>query len=601
MTDRTTATSQVELMAPELNESDQPLHFGESRLDEADEQAAFSHGPSAPEDDEEGAATTTVSLENAIEQLGMGFSQYMILTATGLCFAIDAMQVVLLSFVSIILKHLWNLSSTQTASLTSVIFAGAMVGTLLLGPLADRIGRKPVFVLTNCIICFCSLCTACFANSYASVITTSFGVGVGVGGLCVPFDLLAECLPKTGRGTNLLLIEYFWTFGCLYVVVVAALLTQIFSDSHHSAVASSSVQPISSEGGSSDIWRWMIVLASLPSLLSLVVGFWYLPESPRWLCSRGQHTKAMEVLKQMERRNHSFARFYQYFLSQPPPQNEEMSLSVPLVPLQNPQSLIFAPGVMLQPEIVSEHQSSLRDLFRPQWRYITVLLWCVWCLFAFGYYGTILSVTKVFSSYEAVEGTWATNGAGRTYQFDYTAIFISSAAEFVGTTLVISAIDRIGRIPCQVISYVGAGCSVFMLCRMASFSESAESTTGTHWWLLILFGLMARVFEMAGTCATWVSTAEILTTEVRATGHGTANAMARIGAFACPYVVQQGFSLTQIATIMLTTHVACAMCAALLPETKGCEMDAVVQVAENTTRASDEDHIDQDSENQSLP
>ena len=48
-----------------------------------------------------------------------------------------------------------------------------------------------------------------------------FMVGFGVGGLTVPFDILAEFLPAESRGKNLLVIEYFWTIGVLFVVMIA--------------------------------------------------------------------------------------------------------------------------------------------------------------------------------------------------------------------------------------------------------------------------------------------------------------------------------------------------------------------------------------------
>lgn len=87
----------------------------------------------------------TLSLDDAVETMGYGFFQIRILIATGLCFAADAMQVVSLTFVTPILEHEWKLTADEGASLESSLFAGAMVGTLCLGPLADRIGRRPVF------------------------------------------------------------------------------------------------------------------------------------------------------------------------------------------------------------------------------------------------------------------------------------------------------------------------------------------------------------------------------------------------------------------------------------------------------------------------
>jgi len=63
------------------------------------------------------------------------------LLAAGLCFAADSMEVLLLSFLAVVVQAEWDLSSTQTSGITAAVFLGAMSGTLLLGPLGDKFGR----------------------------------------------------------------------------------------------------------------------------------------------------------------------------------------------------------------------------------------------------------------------------------------------------------------------------------------------------------------------------------------------------------------------------------------------------------------------------
>lgn len=144
----------------------------------------------------------------------MGRFQYRILLAAGLCFAADSMEVLLLSFLAVVLQAEWGLSNEQTATLTSSVFMGALLGTLVLGRLGDQWGRKPVFFLTATIICIFGFLTAA-AHNFAILVLIRFMVGFGVGGLTVPFDTLAEFVPNSHRGQNLLLIEYFWTAGTL--------------------------------------------------------------------------------------------------------------------------------------------------------------------------------------------------------------------------------------------------------------------------------------------------------------------------------------------------------------------------------------------------
>lgn len=109
------------------------------------------------------------------------------------------MEVLLLSFLSVVLQHEWDLSDDETAFITSILFAGALVGTSILGPLADKWGRRPVFILAASMIAIFGVGTSLVQN-YAQLLVNMFIIGFGVGGLTVPFDTLAEFLPSKGRG-----------------------------------------------------------------------------------------------------------------------------------------------------------------------------------------------------------------------------------------------------------------------------------------------------------------------------------------------------------------------------------------------------------------
>ena len=122
------------------------------------------------------------SVDEAIERLGMGPFQFIILAAAGLCFAAEAMQVLQLTFLSEILRLEWNLNDNETALITSVLFIGAAFGTLALGPLADKKGRKPVFLLTASIISFFGMAVTVVSN-YWLLLVDIFMVGLGVGGV----------------------------------------------------------------------------------------------------------------------------------------------------------------------------------------------------------------------------------------------------------------------------------------------------------------------------------------------------------------------------------------------------------------------------------
>ena len=466
-----------------------------------------------------------VSIDAAIDSLGTGPFQIRVLFAAGLCFAADSMEIMLLSFLSIILQDEWGLTAAQTATITSCVFAGSLTGTLILGPLGDRIGRRPIFLACGLIISIFGIATG-FATNYVQLVLTRFLVGFGVGGLTVPFDILAEFLPTQIRGRYLLLIEYFWTAGSMAVPVVAYLTV-----------------------GKGLSWNIFVLICAIPCIASFVMGAYLVPESPRWLLSQGRKDEALQILRDAAAVNK-------------------------LDPMT-----VYPSGTELQDE--KEETGKFADLLSPKWKKITLLLWGAWTGFAYCYYGTIIAVTRVFevSGGDAVDddlGNGAadddisTGNAG--VQFDYQAIFISSSAELIGTALVVFLVDRAGRIASQVSAYLIGGICLFLLCF---FSESGNRP------FLICVSFGARVCEMMGSCVTWVTTAELLSTEIRTTGHSAANAVARTGGFFSPYLVGGKLPLPTIGIIMLVIHLFTAFCASRLPETRGKRLGHALSMADN--------------------
>lgn len=258
------------------------------------------------------------------------------------------------------------------------------------------------------------------------------------------------------------------------------------------------------------------------------MGYCFVPESPRWLCTQGRCDEALQIIRKAAKLNKLDA--------------EEL----------------FPTGIQLENE--EEEESDLCELFSPRWRWTTLKLWGAWGFFAFGYYGTIMAITEIFDS----QGQSSLEGGQETYSFDYGAIFVSSSAELVGTTIAILCVDITGRIPLQVVAYALAGISVTSLCLSAA--------KGAHRNVLISLGFSSRIFEMIGSCVSWVSTAEILTTEVRTTGHSTANAVARIGSLFSPFLIQGHSSLVKKGFVMLAIHAMTIICVSQLPETKGSHM-----------------------------
>lgn len=125
-------------------------------------------------------------------------------------------------------------------------------------------------------------------------------------------------------------------------------------------------------------------------------------------------------------------------------------------------------------------------------------------------------------------------------------------------------------------------------CTLAESSDAAASDR----WELVGLGFLLRALDMAATCTSWVMTAEVLSTEIRTTGHSSANAVARLGAFFSPFLVDT-LDLRSLGIVMLVVHWFTAACVSLLPETKGGHMGGGGGVDASGDDAPREDFIDE--------
>lgn len=454
---------------------------------------------------------THITIDEAIERVGTGRFQKRIGLAAGLCFAADSMEVLLLSFLAVVVQAEWNLSYQQTASITSAVFIGAMTGTLLLGPVGDKYGRKPAFIVSAFIISLFGFLTA-LANNLTTLVIVRFFVGVGVGGLVVPFDTVAEFVPTSQRGYQLLYLGYYWCAGTLLVPAVAYLT---LGDNENG----------DGEPGS---WRLFVIVCAIPCIVATALAIWWVPESPHYLVHQGRTDKALEVVKQAAAEN---------------------GLNV---------DEVFPPHVLIKQDEDDEIHSVL-TLLAPEWRYLTLKLWGTWFGFAFLYYGTVILVTLTFAENDQIEG--AEGMKDGSYDFDYGAIFFAASAEVVGLTFVVLTVETWGRVHTQALSYLLGGISVLIL----AFLNNGDSKRGA----LMFTAFMARMFMMGSSQTTWVATAEILPTKIRNTGHAAANAVARIGGACSPFIVSHSLPMPVIGIVMgSVSFITCAL-SWNLPETQG--------------------------------
>lgn len=142
-------------------------------------------------------------------------SQRKLLGVAGLGWLFDAMDVGILSFIIAALHVEWNLSPEEMKWIGSVNSIGMAAGAFLFGLLADRIGRKKVFIIT--LLCFSiGSGISAFVTSLSAFLILRFVIGMGLGGeLPVASTLVSEAVVPEKRGRVIVLLESFWAVGWL--------------------------------------------------------------------------------------------------------------------------------------------------------------------------------------------------------------------------------------------------------------------------------------------------------------------------------------------------------------------------------------------------
>lgn len=185
-------------------------------------------------------------------------SKKKLLTIAGLGWLFDAMDVGLLSFVLAALTTDWHLSATTIAWIGSVNSIGMALGAVLFGILADKWGRRFIFIFTLLLFSIASGLTA-LSHGLSSLLILRFLVGMGLGGeLPVAATLVAESVAAHERGRVVVLLESFWAVGWILAALIGYFVITAYG------------------------WRLAMVLSALPALYAVYLRF-NLPDSPRHL------------------------------------------------------------------------------------------------------------------------------------------------------------------------------------------------------------------------------------------------------------------------------------------------------------------------------
>jgi len=428
--------------------------------------------PSDTEDERRAAYAGEVAAR--IERLPITAWQIRARIIIGTATFFDAFDALAIAYILPVIVPLWKLTPPEIGLLISAGFFGQLFGALFFGWVAQRYGRMPA--LLGAIATFSVLSMACaFSWDYTSLLVLRTLQGFGLGGeVPVAATYIGELAKAKARGRFVLLFELVFPTGILAASVVGLWLVPHFG------------------------WQSMFLVGALPSLLVLFLQR-LLPESPRWLASRGRYEEAEAALRTVE-------------------EGTEKALGRPL-PM--PALSISAP---------LKH-STWRDVFGPHYLRRTLVVWVMWFATYFVNYGLATWMPTLYSTVFHLPLNVA-------LQYQLLTNVLTLFASFACAML----IDLTGRRAWFVAAFAGSALALIALWYIGPTTP----------FRVLLLGTVSNMFTGTMSLAVYLYTPELYPTRSRALAVGAATAWLRLASIIGPNIVGMLVADGGLQTVFLT-------------------------------------------------
>ncbi|HSX56297.1 MAG TPA: sugar porter family MFS transporter [Sphingomonas sp.] len=423
------------------------------------------------------------------------------------------------------LKSTFSLSEGGLGFTVGSLLIGCFIGAFLAGRLADLMGRRNVMILTAILFLIGALIQG-FSHEQWIFVAARIAGGMAVGAASVLSPAyISEVAPANIRGRMTTIQQIMIISGLTAAFVVNYYLAK-------TAGASTNIF-----WGGYEAWRWMYWMQAIPATVFLVALF-FIPESPRYLVSKGRNEEASRVLTSL-------------FGAE--------TASKKLVEIQ---------------ASFSDHRPTLRDILDPVKGGVRPVVWAGLLLAVFQqlvginvifYYGATLWQLAGFTENDAL-------------LINIVSGLVSIAACFVTVALV----DRIGRKPLLLIG--SAGMAVTLFAMVFAFSQGSLDAGGK----LVLsqqLGIIAVIaanlyvifFNVSWGPVMWVMLGEMFPNQIR----GSALAVCGFAQWFSNYLIAQSFPIMAAGLGLAVSYSFYAVCAVIsfflvqkfIHETKGMELE----------------------------
>jgi MFS transporter, putative metabolite:H+ symporter len=408
----------------------------------------------------------------------------------------DAFDALSLAFALPVLIRLWHITPAESGLLISSSYVGQLLGALMFSTLAEKFGRIRSITAAVALMSVMSLGCA-LSGDFWTLFAFRFVQGIGLGGeMPVAAAYISEVSKARGRGRFFILYEMIFPIGLMAAGQIGALVVPVFG------------------------WQIMLLLGGVPGLV-ITFLLTRLPESPRWLISKGRLAEAEHIIKEVEARAGT------------PPAATVSAQSAP-------------------PE-----RSRWIEVLGGSFRNRTLVVWTLW---AMAYFITNSLNNWMPSLYNTVYGL----GLRQSLR----AASLTNVAQVIVLLLCAVFIDRVGRRNWSVVCFLAGAALLAILGFVGATSVASVMILAT-----ISYGIVGSV-----NAVLYLYTPEIYPTRMRAIGTGLATSWLRLASAVGPAIVGVMVGSSGIGSVFIMFAVAAivgAVAAMYMIETRARRLEEI--------------------------
>ncbi|XP_071542838.1 organic cation transporter protein-like [Panulirus ornatus] len=363
----------------------------------------------------------------------------------------------------------WDLvcQDKHLASLMQSTYMAGMVFGSLVSEFSDKVGRRTQALFSLLVLMATSLASAFAAHYTLFTILLFFMATSNMSCLLPVFIILTESVGTTGRTIMCMMYHGGFSVGVMSLAGIAYLVRQ---------------------------WRFLQLCVFAPVTV-LLIYYWVLPESPRWLLMQGRHQEGLKILSEAAKVNGGSL-----------PQQQELDSLLVTINKERKQS---GPGKTTFLQHINQFIKSFSTLLRTRnMRRRCLIMYFAWFNISMMYYGLVYSSENINASV-------------------YVLVLLSGAVEIPSFLIVIWTMKKMGRRLNFSLLCTGSGIACLLI--MAVPKDLV--------WMNMTLATVGKFFNSSAFGVAYFYWAELVPTGVRNMAMGTASICGKIGTVLTPFIV----------------------------------------------------------------